>query len=305
MLVDGAFGEPDWIYRRLPHPIVLIGRAISWLEKRLLDLRKTPGHQFVSGMALTLLLVGAAAGLGCWIQNALARVPGGWIALGLLMSVFIAHRSLIEHVRAVADGLDGDLETGRKAVARIVGRDPETLDRAGVSRAAVESLAENFADGVVAPVFWVALLGLPGLIAYKSVNTLDSMIGYRSARHLYFGRCSARLDDVANLIPARLSALVIAIAAVGPRKALDAIRTAFDQASHHRSPNAGWPEAAMAGALRIKLAGPRRYAEGIVDDPFIGAGSPDLDAGDIRRALNLAWRSWIVLLIALVALALA
>lgn len=304
LLVDAIWGEPGWLYHRLPHPVTLIGKGVSWLEARLLDTESTPTRQVISGAVLAILLIAVAVAFGVLLQWALHEIVFGWAVMGLLMSALMAQKSLTQHVQSVAQGLDTDLDSGREAVAHIVGRDPKTLDEAGVARAAVESLAENFADGVVAPVFWAALLGLPGLIAYKTINTLDSMVGYRSAKYLFFGCVSARLDDLANLLPARLSAVIIALAAGHPRAIVQALRTALHQASQHRSPNAGWPEAAMAGALGVQLAGPRRYGETVVNDPFIGIGSPDLSSANIRKALKLAWRAWLILLLALVALAL-
>jgi adenosylcobinamide-phosphate synthase len=228
--------------------------------------------------------------VGALIQAILQQLPAGNILLALIASIFIAQRSLYQHVAEVrAAFAEGGLTEARDAVAMIVGRDPEQLDEAGVCRAAIESCAENFSDGVVAPVFWLALLGLPGLIAYKAINTADSMIGHRTERHASFGWASARLDDLVNLVPARLSALLLAVAApiaggsIG--KSLAIVRR---DASKHRSPNAGWPESAMAGALGLALAGPRRYAGHMVDDPFLNAEAnrqavPD----DIGRALDL------------------
>jgi adenosylcobinamide-phosphate synthase len=228
--------------------------------------------------------------VGALIQAIAQQLPMGNIITALIASIFIAQRSLYQHVDWVRSAFaDGGLPEARDAVALIVGRDPENLDEAGVCRAAIESCAENFSDGVVAPVFWLALLGLPGLIAYKAINTADSMIGHRSERYASFGWAAARLDDLVNLLPARLSALLLAVAApiaggsIG--KSFDVVRR---DASKHRSPNAGWPESAMAGALGLALAGPRRYAEGMVDDPFLNAEAtrpavPD----DIGRALDL------------------
>jgi adenosylcobinamide-phosphate synthase len=209
--------------------------------------------------------------------------------LALVMSL-LAQRSLYKHVDAVARGLEeGGLAEGRRAVAQIVGRNPESLDQYGVARSAIESCAENLADGVIAPVFWYVLFGLPGLVAYKMVNTLDSMVGHRSPRYREFGLAAAKLDDAMSYLPARLAATTIALAAiVVPRaKAIEAVRTMSRDAHKHRSLNAGWPEAAMAGALGIALAGPRQYAETVVKDEWIGDGRARVTAADIRRALHL------------------
>jgi adenosylcobinamide-phosphate synthase len=214
----------------------------------------------------------------------------GTLLLGLLASTLIAQRSLDEHVRAVADGLEaGGIEAGRAAVAEIVGRDTREIDESAVSRAAIESLAENFSDGVVAPVFWLAVAGLPGGAAYKAINTADSMIGHRSERYAAFGWASARLDDLVNLPASRLAALwIVAAAALLPEcSARSAWTIVRRDARHHRSPNAGWPEAAMAGALGIKLAGPRAYGGVAVDDGFVGGDREELSAADIRAAVNL------------------
>ena len=223
-------------------------------------------------------------------------LPSGFanIVLTVLLAwPLLAVRSLYDHVAAVARPLSsGDLPAARAAVAKIVGRDPMHLDSGGVARAAIESLAENASDGVVAPIFWGAIFGLPGIAAYKAVNTLDSMIGHRTPRHEAFGWAPARLDDVANLIPARLTALLFAGVSARPAAAL---KTMWRDAGHHRSPNAGWPEAAMAGALGIRLSGPRVYAVRIADEPWVNAGAPDPAAPDLQQALALYVRAMLVL----------
>jgi adenosylcobinamide-phosphate synthase len=231
-----------------------------------------------------------AGSVGALIQTAVQQLPADNIILALIASIFIAQRSLYQHVAEVRSAFaEGGLTGARDAVAMIVGRDPEQLDEAGVCRAAIESCAENFSDGVVAPVFWLALLGLPGLIAYKAINTADSMIGHRTERYASFGWAAARLDDLVNLVPARLSALLLAVAApIAGGSVGTSLGVVRHDASKHRSPNAGWPESAMAGALGLALAGPRRYAEHMVEDPFLNAEAthqavPD----DIGRALNL------------------
>jgi adenosylcobinamide-phosphate synthase len=287
--LDACFGDPRRLWSRVPHPVVLMGRAITWLEARRLDLATPAVVQVRRGRDASLLVIGASALVALAVQELCIRLPLGWLLLGLAMSTLIAARGLYDHVAAVATALEHGLEGGRQAVAHIVGRDPASLDEHGVARAAIESTAENFADGVVAPLFWGVLLGLPGMAAYKVINTLDSMIGHRSPRYVHFGRFAARLDDVANWLPARLSALLILAAAACLPGAAPAAgwQTMWRDAPRHRSPNAGWPEAAMAGALGLSLAGPRRYAGGLVDDAWMGDGRAAATVTDVRQALRL------------------
>jgi adenosylcobinamide-phosphate synthase len=292
LLLDALFGEPAWLYARVPHPVVLFGRLIGALDRRLNREGRGFDERRRRGVLALACLVAATAGPAWVLSGILESVPLGWLAEAALASTLIAQRSLHDHVAAVAEGLErGGLEAGRRAVSMIVGRDPQSLDESGVARAAVESCAENFSDGVVAPAFWFALLGLPGIVLYKAVNTADSMIGHRTPRHEAFGWAAARTDDLLNLIPARLSAMLIALAALATRgkaqaeAALAAVRA---DARHHRSPNAGWPEAAMAGALGIALAGPRRYAGTLVEDRWMNApGRRTAGPADIRAALGL------------------
>lgn len=287
LLLDALLGDPDWLWRRLPHPVVLLGRLVGGLERRLNPARfpaasAPAGSTRLAGVAALLLLLGLAVAAGLAIE-----ALGLWPLELLAAAVLLAQRSLYDHVAAVARALIGDgLSSGRQAVARIVGRDTERLDEAGVSRAAIESLAENFSDGVVAPALWFALAGLPGLLAYKALNTADSMIGHRSDRYRHFGWAAARLDDLANLPASRLTAVLIALAR--PGRAAAAFSAVARDAGRHRSPNAGWPEAALAGALGLALAGPRHYAEGAVEDAWMNAGGRT-DAGprDIAAALAL------------------
>jgi len=291
LILDGLVGEAP--FRFIPHPVVLIGTTIAWLDRRLNRIDRSDTARRLRGVLVLVVLVslGMAAG---WAIHRLARMTGwGWLVELAVAATLVAQRSLYQHVAAVAEALGGPgddgskLEAGRDAVSRIVGRDPASLDAHGVARAAIESLAENFGDGVVGPVFWYLVAGLPGLIAYKTVNTLDSMIGHLSPRHRAFGWASARFDDLVNLVPARLAGLLLALAsALLPRgKPAKAIATMLTDARKHRSPNAGWPEAAMAGALDLALAGPRRYGPRVVDDPWIGTGRARATPGDIRRAL--------------------
>jgi adenosylcobinamide-phosphate synthase len=291
-LADALLGEPAWLYRRLPHPVVAIGGGIAWLESRLLDPVAPEARKRLLGALLLAVVAGMAAVVGAAIHLALRALPLGWLAEGALMGTLLAQRSLVQHVAAVADGLDRGLAEGRRAVALIVGRDPERLDEAGVGRAAVESLAENLSDGVVAPLFWGVVAGLPGMLAYKAVNTLDSMVGHKSERHRAFGWASARFDDLVNLIPARLTGALLCVAGAPERASLESCRVMLRDAKHHRSPNAGWPEAAMAAALGLRLAGPRVYGGVAVADAWMGDGRAEVAPADIRRGLRLAWRAW-------------
>ena len=305
LILDGLIGDPDWLYRRIPHPVVLVGRTITWLERHWLRPELAPPALHRRGVLLVLgLLCCRAHWPALALQWLCLQLPFGWLLLGALMSTLFAQRGLYEHVAAVAAGLDRSLAEGRIAVAQIVGRDPEQLDAPAIARAAIESTAENFADGVVAPLFWGLLLGLPGMLAYKAINTLDSMIGHRSPRYLDFGRFAARLDDVANLLPARIAALLILAVGAGSRGSPAAgWRAMRRDASKHRSVNAGWPEAAMAGCLGLRLAGPRRYGGEMVEDAWMGDGKPNATPDDIQNALRILIRGC-VLCGALVALVL-
>lgn len=287
---DAFIGDPDWLWRRLPHPVVLIGSFIGVLDRTLNQETQAPAQRKLAGIGVLLLLLVVAMLSGFLIEAVFPDTLFGNLLLGLIASVLIAQRSLYQHVARVRSAFaEGGLAGARKAVSMIVGRDPDQLDDAGVCRAAIESCAENFSDGVVAPVFWLALLGLPGLIAYKAINTADSMIGHRTARHEQFGWAAARLDDLVNLIPARLSGLLLAVVAPVANGAIaTGLKVMRHDATKHRSPNAGWPESAMAGALGLALAGPRRYGEHQVDDPFLNAEARnDATPNDIGRALDL------------------
>jgi adenosylcobinamide-phosphate synthase len=307
LALDAVFGDPEALNRRHLHPVQLIGRVIAWADARFNLESDTPGRRRNLGAWTTTGLLLGALVLGWIVQATLLALPLGWLWLAIVMSTLIAQRSLHDHVAAVASGLEtGGLGGGRLAVSRIVGRDPEALDQAGVSRAAIESLAESFSDGVVAPVFWAALLGLPGLLAYKVINTADSMIGHRNARHLHFGWAAARLDDLLNLVPARLSGFIVCAASwiLSGADPVGAWRAMWRDARRHRSPNAGWPEAAFAGALGLAIAGPRVYHGEMVEDHWMNEdGRPHAAAPDIRMALRLFVRACCVqaaLLIALI-----
>ena len=299
LLIDAGLGWPDRLYRRVGHPVVWIGALVGALDARWN--RGAPARRRIAGAGCTLAVIAAAAGPAALVQAFLPEGAPGLVMAAVLAWPWIAARSLRDHVAAVAAPLAvGDVEAARAAVAMIVGRDPARLDEAGIARAALESLAENASDGVVAPLFWGALLGLPGLAGYKAANTLDSMIGHRTARHEAFGWAAARLDDGLNLVPARLTGLALAAASGRPGTAL---RTMARDARAHRSPNAGWPEAAMAGALGVRLSGPRVYADRVADEPWLNAGAPDPDAAALGRGLALYVRAMVLTLAGLLALA--
>ncbi len=295
LVAEAAFGYPQRFYAAIGHPVTWIGKLIGVLDRGLNREGASFASRKVMGALALALLLAVTVVLATVVQNLLLTTgPFGLILLALIASTLIAQRSLHEHVARVAEGLERDgLDGGRQAVSMIVGRNPQTLDGAGVARAAIESLAENFSDGIVAPAFWLGLSGLPGIAAYKAINTADSMIGHRTPRHLAFGWASARLDDLVNLPASRLTALLLIAAAALDREADagGALRAVRRDAGKHRSPNAGWPEAAMAGALGLKLAGPRTYGQTRVEDHWMGDGRAEATAADIRRALRLYRRA--------------
>ncbi|WP_321339921.1 adenosylcobinamide-phosphate synthase CbiB [uncultured Cohaesibacter sp.] len=299
LLLDAVFGEPEWLWRRMPHPVVVFGKAISFFEKRLnhpQDQTALNGRLSGSFSLAILLLLGA--GLGTLLQVGAMALGGlGYVLIAVIASTLLAQKSLYEHVERVASPLShSDLSAARTAVSMIVGRDTSKLDEAGVTRAAVESLAENYSDGIVAPLFWLVLFGLPGLICYKIVNTADSMIGHRNERYLYYGWAAARLDDVLNLVPARLTMILLLFSPVSLHKdravSFQPWSRFFADARRHRSPNAGWPEGAMARRLDIALSGPRFYEGILVDEPFVNeTGRRQIGAEDITLALRLYHRA--------------
>ncbi len=300
LMIDALLGWPDRIYARIGHPVTWIGRLIAAIETRW---NRGSAIQRRTMGALCVLVVTAAAAVPAGVVQSL--LPSGlWgIVLGAVLAwPLVAARSLHDHVAAVARPLAaGDLAGARTAVSMIVGRDPARLDEGGVARAALESLSENASDGVVAPLFWGAVAGLPGIAAYKAINTMDSMIGHRNDRYEDFGKAAARLDDLVNLVPARLTGVAIALAGGRPRAAL---RTMARDARRHRSPNAGWPEAAMAGALGIRLSGPRIYGDRVAEEPWLNAGAPDPAPAHLTRGLALYVRAMVLCGAGLLALAL-
>ncbi|TCV70500.1 adenosylcobinamide-phosphate synthase [Neorhizobium sp. R1-B] len=292
LIIERIFGYPDWLFRRIGHPVTWIGGLISRLDTNWNREEDDFARRRRNGILTLLVLLGTVIVVALALEYGLLFLPFGSILLAVVAASLPAQKSLEQHVAAVADAIRyGGLNAGRKAVSMIVGRDPEKLDEAAVCRAAIESLAENFSDGVVAPAFWLGLGGLAGGAAYKAANTADSMIGHRSPRHEAFGWAAARFDDVINLPASRLSALLFVVAAffIPNASPKDAMKAIFRDARHHRSPNAGWPEAAMAGALGIALAGPRSYGGQMIEACFMGAGGrTELTHEDIVRALKLA-----------------
>lgn len=289
MVLDALFGEPKWLWSRLKHPAILMGNAVGWFNKNL----NTGNHRWAQGcLSMIALAVGAGA-LG-W---AISLLPFAGVFEILIVAILLAQRSLVQHVQDVANALRLSVPDGRMAVARIVGRDTKALDESGVARSAIESAAENLSDGVIAPAFWFLIGGLPGLLIYKVTNTADSMIGYRTPAYRDFGWAAARFDDVLNWIPARLTALFIILSAARP----DLVKLVLRDARLHRSPNAGWPEAAMAGVLGIALSGPRSYEGEMRDFPFVHPeGRRALTADDIDRSVRVLWSCWALTLIGVI-----
>ena len=283
LVLDALIGEPEWLWSRVPHPIVVMGKLIGFLDR---TLNRGTNLKLKGALAIVALIIVAAA-----VGWAISKLPYGELFSLITAAILLAQNSLAKHVRAVAKALDCSLQQGKTEVAKIVGRDTSAMTQADVSRGAIESAAENLADGVVAPALWFLLLGLPGLLVYKITNTADSMIGYKTPRHQEFGWAAARFDDLLNWIPARLTAVLIALSSFCLRK--------FWQnradAGLHRSPNAGWPESAMAQALDVALSGPRSYEGQRVDFPFVNAtGCKNPDPKDITRAVQVLRRAWLL-----------
>ena len=290
LALDAALGWPGSVYDRIGHPVIWMGRLIGTLDARLNtgdpQVRRRAGVMTVAATLAAVLIP------TIFVQSALSDGLAATLVTGVLAWPLVAARSLYTHVAAVADPLGvGDNDAARTEVAMIVGRDPSRLDTSGIARAATESLAENASDGVIAPLFWGAIFGLPGIAAYKAINTMDSMIGHRTPRHEDFGRAAARLDDVANWIPARLTGALFCLVSPAPGQAFRIMRR---DARKHRSPNAGWPEAAMAAALGCRLSGPRVYHDRIADEPWLNDGAADATAPSLTRALDLYRRAMLI-----------
>jgi adenosylcobinamide-phosphate synthase len=293
LLLDATLGEPRWLWSRLPHPAVLMGRVIAAADTRFNHgpARRAKGAAVMAGLGIGAIALG-------WLIHIL---PDFGLLEVITAAILLAQRSLADHVRAVADALRLSLGDGRLMVARIVGRDTAAMDSPDIARAAIESAAENLSDGVTAPVFWFLIAGLPGLILYKITNTADSMIGHRTPRHEQFGWAAARFDDVLNWVPARLTAILIALA----HGRFDAAPAILRDAPLHRSPNAGWPESAMAVVLNVALSGPRSYGGARRDFPFVWPeGRHDIGPVEIDAAVATLWRTWGLLLIAVAMIAL-
>ena len=281
LILDAFLGEPVWIWSKIPHPTVLMGRIIKWCELKYNNgiNRKNKGILFIASMVIFLAIFGYL----------IEKLPFSAIWKILIVAILLSHKSLTEHVTAVSLGLQKNLSQGRTAVAMIVGRDTANLAETDIARSAIESAAENFSDGIIAPLFWFLIGGLPGILIYKFVNTSDSMIGYKNKQYNQFGWAAARLDDLLNWIPARLSGLLICIV----HQNNSALNIMWRDAKLHRSPNAGWPESAMAGVLDVSISGPRSYEGVIKNYPFVNVdGKKKLTAVDIDNAVDVLWRSW-------------
>ena len=302
MAIDAILGWPEQLFRLLGHPVTWLGKLIARADSDWNRDSDAAAFRRTTGVVATLLVVSCPTILAWIVQT---QLSAGWsriLIAGILAWPLVALRSLHDHVAAVAHPLQaGDIDAARAAVSRIVGRDPSTLNEAGIARASIESLAENTSDGVIAPVFWGAIFGLPGIVGYKAINTLDSMIGHRTPRHEAFGWAAARIDDVANFIPARLTGVLFAVLSTERRVAVWCM---ICDGPRHRSINAGWPEAAMAGALGVRLSGPRIYDGALADEPWLNTGARDPRAIDIENALKLYRRAMLWLAGALFVLAL-
>lgn len=279
MLLDAIFGEPRFLWDRLPHPAVLMGRLVAFLDRTLNmgNDRKSKGV-----LALAILCFSAAV-----LGSVLSQL--GWVIEIIIAAILLAQKSLVDHVKAVATGLRISIAQGRFAVSMIVSRDTKDMTESQIARAAIESAAENFSDGVIAPAFWFLIGGLPAMLVYKFVNTADSMIGYKTKKYLEFGWASARFDDVLNWIPARISMLLIVAFAKQPIN----LKAIISEAKQHKSPNAGWPEAAMARAIDVALAGPRSYDGKLQQLPWVNeTGRQSITANDVDSATRILWRAW-------------
>ena len=291
MLLDAVFGEPRMLWDRLPHPAVLMGRLVAFLDRTF----NTGQDRKSKGVLALSLLCFTAAVIGSLLSQF------GWVIEIIVAAILLAQKSLIDHVKAVATGLRKSIEEGRIAVSMIVSRDTKDMNEAQVARSAIESAAENFSDGVIAPAFWFLVGGLPAMLVYKFVNTADSMIGYKTEQYLEFGWASARFDDLLNWIPARLSMLLIVVFAKRPVN----FRAIVSEAKRHKSPNAGWPEAAMARAINVALAGPRSYDGQLQQLPWVNErGRQTITADDVDAAVRILWRAWNLAWIAIIVVSL-
>jgi adenosylcobinamide-phosphate synthase len=306
LLVERWLGYPQRLVDLIGHPVIWMGRFITFMEKGVDKRERTPRQRRDAGIFTLAVLLIVTLAIALLVQQTLRSMPLGWALEILVATPFLAQKELGRAVEAVSTALLTSLQAGREAVSHIVGRDPDTLDEAGVARAAIETLAESTSDGVVAPWFWLVLLGLPGIALYKAINTADSMIGHMNERYRDYGWAAAKLDDLVNLIPARLSAVLITTACffvpgASPSKAWQAARR---DARKHKSPNSGWPEAAFAGALDLSLGGPRTYDGELVDLPTMGNGDTRLGPYHIARAITLYRMTLNVLLALSLAIAL-
>jgi adenosylcobinamide-phosphate synthase len=287
--IDAVLGWPERLFLLIGHPVTWLGRVIDRVDDACNRNSDSSAFRRVAGIMATLFLIALPTALAWIVEMQLTTDWSRIVIAGILAWPFVALRSLHDHVAAVAQPLQsGNIDAARSAVARIVGRDPAGLDETGIARASIESLAENTSDGVIAPVFWGVIFGLPGLVGYKAINTLDSMIGHRTPRHEDFGWAAAQIDDVANFIPARLTGFVFAVLAPRPASAISCM---VEDAHRHRSVNAGWPEAAVAGALGVRLSGPRIYDGSLADEPWLNGGARDPLAADVTQALKLYRRA--------------
>ena len=279
MLLDAIFGEPRFLWDRLPHPAVLMGRLVAFLDRTL----NTGNDRKSKGVLALAILCFSAAVLGSVLSQL------GWVIEIIIAAILLAQKSLVDHVKAVATGLRISIAQGRFAVSMIVSRDTKDMTESQIARAAIESAAENFSDGVIAPAFWFLIGGLPAMLVYKFVNTADSMIGYKTKKYLEFGWASARFDDVLNWVPARISMLLIVAFAKQPIN----LKAIISEAKQHKSPNAGWPEAAMARAIDVALAGPRSYDGKLQQLPWVNeTGRQNITANDVDSATRILWRAW-------------
>jgi len=279
MLLDAIFGEPRFLWDRLPHPAVLMGRLVAFLDRTL----NTGNDRKSKGVLALAILCFSAAVLGSVLSQL------GWVIEIIIAAILLAQKSLVDHVKAVATGLRISIAQGRFAVSMIVSRDTKDMTESQIARSAIESAAENFSDGVIAPAFWFLIGGLPAMLVYKFVNTADSMIGYKTKKYLEFGWASARFDDVLNWVPARISMLLIVAFAKQPIN----LKAIISEAKQHKSPNAGWPEAAMARAIDVALAGPRSYDGKLQQLPWVNeTGRQSITANDVDSATRILWRAW-------------